>query len=149
MSKKPHICPSWSAAKDPWNCPMLLFHDNKKVLYAALLLREPVVVWPLCEDATCSSLEEFQTWVGWKQPHTAQNIAFKKIVSTMLGKMLTTAFEYINALHKELQTDKKLLTEQKIRASIAQWGPDNLGRNTIFFLLLWKSILVIIKKKVY
>ena len=43
----PHVCPSYSAAKDPWNCPTLLFHEDKKVKYVALLLREPVVVCPL------------------------------------------------------------------------------------------------------
>ena len=131
--QKPHICHLWSAAKDPWNCPTLLFHEDKKVKYMALLLRGPVVVWPLREEAVCSTLQEFQNWVSWKQPHTSRNKAFKGIVKTMLGKMLLTAFEYLNKMHKELQTDNQTITESMIRASMARWGPDNLHKIFFFF----------------
>ena len=122
----PQVCPSYSAAKDPRNCPMLLFHQDKKVKYVALLLREPVVVWPPREEAMHSTIIEFEKWVGWKQPHSSKNKVFKAIVRMMLGKMLLMAFEYLNEMHKELETDNQTVTKAMIRQSMARWGPDNL-----------------------
>ena len=111
----PQVCSSYSAVKDPCNCPTLLFHEDKKVKYMALLLREPVVVWPLRDEAMCSTIEEFEKWVQWKQPHSFKNKAFKFIVQHMLGKMLSTVFKYLNKIHKELDTNKQTITEAEIR----------------------------------
>ena len=106
-NKMPQVCPSYSATKDPRNCPTLLFHEDKKVKYVVLLLREPVVVWPLRDEATCSTIEEFKKWVGWQQPHSFKNKAFKFIVQHMLGKILSTAFQYRMKFTKNLtQTSK-------------------------------------------
>ena len=128
------VCHTYSAAKDPRNCPTLLFHEDKKVKYVALLLREPVVVWPLRDKATCSTIAEFKKWVRWHQPHTVRNKAFKFIIQHMLGKMLATAFEYLNELHKELDTNKQTVMEATIRRSMARWGPDHLCKNNFFIL---------------
>ena len=111
----PQVCHTYSAAKDPHNCPTLLFHEDKKVKYVALLLREPMVVWPLRDEATCSTIEEFEKWVGWKKPHTVKNKAFKFIGQHMLGKMLAKAFKYLNEIHKELEMNNQTIMEAVIR----------------------------------
>ena len=130
----PQVCHTYSATKDPCNCLTLLFHEDKKVKYVALLLREPVVVWPLRDEAPCSTIGEFEKWVGWQQPHSSKNKAFKFIVQHMLGKMLTIVFEYLNEIHKELETNNQTVTEATIRQSMARWRPDNLCKNNFFIL---------------
>ena len=57
--KKPASFPKWTAGKDPHNCPTLIFHDDEYIRNASLLLRDPVVVMPIIDQAPAGNVEPF------------------------------------------------------------------------------------------